>query len=104
MVFVIARLGALGGAAALALGGAARADASVACPFLAEELLGAAGDFAAAQRRMRAGPLVGEKHHNYIVEHLAIDGAAELGRIDVNGADRLALPVEDIERQTCGFR
>ena len=91
MVFVVARLGALGGAAAAALVGAAGADAGVAGALLAEQLLGAAGHLAAAQRRVRAGPLVGQVHQHDVVQQLLVDLAAELGRIDLDRADRLTL-------------
>ena len=72
VVLVVARLRALGGAAAAALVGAAGADAGVAGALLAEQLLGAAGHLAAAQRRVGAGPLVGQVHQHDVVQQLLL--------------------------------
>src|SRR5207237_1323413 len=99
VVFVVAGLGALGGAAALTLVGPAGADAGVAGALLAEQLFGAAGHLAAAQRRVGAGPLVGQVHQDDFVQQLLVDLAAEVGRADFDGADRLAALVEDVEAE-----
>jgi hypothetical protein len=46
---------------------------------------------------VRAGPLVGEVHEHHLVQQLAVDLAAELGRIDIHRADRIPLAVVDVE-------
>ncbi len=99
MVFIVARLRALGRAAAAALVGAFGADAGVAGPFLPKQLFGAAGNFAAAQGGMRAGPLVGQVHEHHFMKKLLVDLAAEFGRIDLHGADSLALAVHHVKAQ-----
>src|SRR5205814_1219842 len=104
VVLVVARLGPLGGAAAAALVGAAGADAGVAGALLAEQLLGAAGDLAAAQGRVRARPLVGEVHEDDLVQQLLVDLAAEVGRVDLDLADRFALAVVDVKTQHGSLR
>src|SRR5437660_693481 len=83
----------LGGVAALALVGAARADAGVAGALLAEQLLGAAGHLAAAQRRVRARPAVGQVHEHHLVQQLLVDLAAQVRRVHVDGAHGPALGV-----------
>ena len=98
-VLVVARLGALGGAAAAPLVGPLRADAGVAGALLAEQLLGAAGHLAAAQRRVRARPLVGQVHQHDFVQQLLVDLAAEVGGVDLDRPDRLALAVEHRQRR-----
>ena len=72
------------------------ADAGVAGALLAEQLLGAAGHLAAAQGRVRAGALVGQVHQDDVVQQLLVDLAAELGRIDLDRADRFALAIEHV--------
>ena len=47
--------------------------------------------------RVSAGPLVGQVHEDHFMQQLAIDLAAELGRIYLDGADRFALTIEDVE-------
>src|SRR4029077_3046191 len=103
VVLVVARLGALGGAAAAALVGPPGADAGVAGPLLAEELVGAAGHLAAAEGGVGAGPLVGQVHDDDVVQQLAVDDAAELGRVDVDGADLGAGAVEDGDAEGLDF-
>src|SRR5207253_1712290 len=46
---------------------------------------------------MRAGALVGQMHDDDVVQQLLVDLAAELGRIDIDAADLLALAVDNIE-------
>src|SRR5262249_31908315 len=99
VVLVVTRLRALGRAAAAALVGAARSDAGVAGALLAEQLLRAAGHLAAALRRVRPGPLVGQVHDHHVVQQLAIDLAAELGGVHLDGADRITLAVENWQCQ-----
>ena len=48
---------------------------------------------------MRARPLVGEVHDHHVVQELPVDLAAELGRIDIDRADRLSLAIDNIETQ-----
>src|SRR5262249_10622709 len=97
VVFIVARLGALGGAAAAALVGAARADAGVAGALLAEQLPGAARDLTAAQRGVRAGALVREVHQHDLVQELLVDLAAELGGVNLHRANGLPLGVENVQ-------
>jgi hypothetical protein len=42
---------------------------------------------------VRPSALVGKVHQDNVVQQLAIDFAAELGWIDIDGADGIALPV-----------
>src|SRR5205807_2369532 len=95
MVLVIAGLRALGRAAALALVGPPRARPGVAGALLAEQLLGAAGDLAATQSRMRTSPLVGEIHQHDIMEKLLVDLATELLWVHLHGTYRFAVSIED---------
>src|SRR5262249_20790540 len=67
VVLVVARFGALGGAAATALVGAASAGPGVAGALLAEQFLGAAGHLAAAEGGVGASPLVGQEHDDDVV-------------------------------------
>src|SRR5262249_48992045 len=98
VILVIARLGALGGTAALAFVRTARADASIAGALLAEQFASAPSNLAAAQRGVRAGALIGQVHQHNVVKQLLVDLAAELRRVDVDRAHLVALAVVHVER------
>src|SRR5262245_24951940 len=99
MILVIPRLGALGGAAAAPLVGPLGADTGVAGALLAEQLFGAASNFATPQRGVGAGPAIGQVHQHDLVKKLLVNRAAEVGGVDPKGAHGLALSVEDAQAQ-----
>src|SRR5947207_2963293 len=53
------------------------------------------GDLAAAEGGVGAGALVGQVHDDDVVQHLAVDLAAEVRGIDLDLADLGALEAED---------
>ena len=101
-----------GDAAALALVGSLGADAGVAGPLLAEQLLARAGDVGPAAGVDRADPAGRQVHQHHVVQQLLVDRAAEIGRVDRLLADLLAGGVvngygqhdrEPIKEWTAGF-
>src|SRR5437870_2310067 len=99
MVFVVAGLGAFGGAAAAPLVGSSRADAGISGSFLPKELFGAPRHLATTEGGVSSRPLIGQMHQNDIVQQLPVDFAPEFGRIDLDFVNRFTLAIENAYTQ-----